>query len=176
MIARIYSRLILFLFLMFQINAFSQSGDGTSGKYYNYAGKFKITFPGTPSVSDNSIETDMGTVVLYQFLYETETSAYMVGYTDYPADKMEGADVSQLLERAKKGFCESLGLTVSDEGTAYVGSHQGIWFNGTDNSQYYAVMRDFLVENRLYQIGILSTDLISNDMKEIFLYSFEIIE
>jgi hypothetical protein len=148
----------------------------SSGKYYSYSGKFKISFPKTPTESNSNIETDMGTVTLHQFMYESETSAYMVGYSEYPADKMEGRDKSVMLENAKSGFCSSLNITVTNSGSSNVGSYDGIWFDATDYSGYYAVMRDFLIGNRLYQIGILSTEPISERLKYHFLNSFEIVE
>ncbi len=143
-------------------------------KYSDYAGKFKIQFPGQPTTSSQDQKTDIGNVTLYQFMYETESSVYMVSYVDYPADKLN-PNKKELLTNAKNGFVNALNLTVSDEGFITYGQHQGIRFVASD-SEKSCVMRDYLVDNRLYQLGILQFGKISEQAENDFFDSFELVK
>jgi hypothetical protein len=146
----------------------------TSEKFYDYSGKFKIWFPATPTESSQVTETDLGEITLYNFIYETEVVTYMVSYCDYPAESIKDSDITGLLNNAKDGFIGALGLTVKEEGTVSIQSYQGIWFDASGDT-YYCVMRDYMVNNRLYQIGILKTEQIRETEKQKFLNSFELV-
>ncbi len=143
-------------------------------KYYDYAGKFKVQFPGKPATDSQVQETDIGNVTLYQFIYETQDYVYMVSYVDYPADKLN-PDKKELLKNAKDGFVNALNLTVSEEGFITYGKHQGIRFVAND-SEKYCIMRDYLVDNRLYQLGILQFGKISEQAENDFFDSFELVK
>ncbi|MFN8255101.1 MAG: hypothetical protein U0W24_05390 [Bacteroidales bacterium] len=163
-----FSMTLIVAFCLFAYNVQAQ-------KFYDYGGKFKIQFPGNPTPGTQNLETDMGPVVLYQFIYESQTAAYMVSYVDYPADKMKGQDYKALLDRAKNGFIGALNLTTVDSMYINYGRHQGLMFHG-EGAGMYCVMRDYLVDNRLYQLGILQVSAISIQEENEFFDSFELVK
>jgi hypothetical protein len=108
---------------------------------------------------------------MYQFMYQSGNAVYMVSYVDYPASKMVGQDVEALLKRAAGGFIKALSLTSRSESFINYGSYKGIMFLA-DNGENYTSMRDFLVNNRLYQIGIYQIGEISVKSENEFFDSF----
>lgn len=121
-------------------------------------GNFSIDFIGanpTPQVS--TVPTDVGDIEMVMFMYEKSvTEALMVVYSDYPSaliNESNGAD--GLLEGAKGGALGNLGIVEADtEEKVKLDGHPGLRFTG-NNGQYYVSYEIYLVNNRLYQIGIL---------------------
>lgn len=159
-------------------SAYSQkTKDGGSGyKFVSASGNFRITFPAQPTVSEPSkVPTAIGDIYMYSIMYESEDAAFMVAYSDYPKDKVAGADKSEMLQGAKNGFTNNLGITVDFEREITLSGHKGIYFKASGND-YFAVMKDFMVANRLYQVGILKAGAYPTE-KEIneFINTFELI-
>lgn len=146
-----------------------------NSKFYDYAGKFKILFPGTPTPGSQNLDTDMGPVTLYQFILETQSAAYMVSYVDYPADQMVNKDKNALLDRAKNGFNGALKIATTDSLFMTYAKHPGILFHA-QGSGMYCSMRDYLVDNRLYQLGILQMSAITEQAENDFFDSFELVK
>jgi len=165
----IYKTTIALALLFCTFAALSQNS-----KYYDYAGKFKIQFPGTPKTDSQNMTTDMGAVTLYQFMYETSNGVFMVSYVDYPADKLAQQDKKELLNKAKNGFVNALKLNISEERFMTYAKHPGVIFLADDGTQFSS-MRDYLVENRLYQLGIFQVGAISDEMQNDFFDSFELV-
>lgn len=119
--------------------------------------KFKINFPGEPSEKEQDVETAVGPITMYSLMYEGYNSAYMLAYSDYPSSFIKDGNKADLLDNAKGGFIGSLGIEVTYERKISIKGHPGIYFKA-EGSGYYCVMKDYLVNNRLYQIGILRAD------------------
>ncbi|MBN2756820.1 MAG: hypothetical protein JXR51_06540 [Bacteroidales bacterium] len=146
-------------------------------KYYSPEGDFKIMFPGEPTVKKSDVPTEVGTIKMYQYMYEqTPTKIYMVAFSDYPSKYMEASKSYEMLQNAKGGFINSLKITVKEENAVKIRNHPGIMFKASDDG-IYVVMRDYLVNNRLFQIGIMQQDYqISEKDIEDFIYSFELVK
>jgi hypothetical protein len=120
-------------------------------------GTFSIMFPGIPEFSSEAIETEVGMLDNYMYIYEHSYAlAYMVAYTDYPEQYLEGEDSQELLNNAMYGFIEEIGSEPEKTNNITLDKHPGLEFTASGNG-YWAHMRDYLVHNRLYQIGILSS-------------------
>lgn len=137
---------------------------------------FKIKFPGNPQLTKEPVETELGKIEMYTYMYEhSATKVYMVAYSDYPKAAIEAGDKDMMLDGAKSGFLKKLSLKIDEEKDIEIDGNQGLYFKA-QGSGFYAVMKDYLVENRLYQVGILSQGSYPSD-KEIdeFLNSFELL-
>lgn len=126
-------------------------------KYKSEKGNFSIDFPGTPTVSEDIVPTDVGNITMYSYMYEKSvTEAYMVALSDYPSEMVAMSDEGDLLDGGKNGALESLGISKLDEekDIELKGGHPGKYFKGT-NGTYYVVYKMYLVKNRLYQVAVL---------------------
>jgi hypothetical protein len=143
------------------------SGSTLSDPY----GRCQIYFPGEPTYTYQDIDTDMGKVRMYQFMFQTTDAVYMLAYVDYPADKMVGRDIDAMLTKAANGFIDALKLTSRSQSFINYGSYKGIMFLA-DNAENYTSMRDFIVNNRLYQLGIFKVGSISSQTENEYFDSF----
>jgi hypothetical protein len=169
----VYKTFIFMAFMAFSLSAFAQGNHYFSGNtLYDPYGKYQIYFPGEPQYAYPELETAVGKVIMYQFIFESVSGdAYMVSYVDYPASVIEAANKEELLKNAAGGFINHLGLTLRNEVKINYGNHHGLMFYA-DNGQIYTIMRDFLVNNRLFQIGILMYGEIPVEVENEFFDSF----
>jgi len=135
---------------------------------------YQIVFPDEPTENQQTVETAVGDIIMYSVMYEGTEAVYMLAYSDYPEQHIKNSNSTDLLNNAKGGFIGNLGLEVTFENEISIKGNPGIYFKGEGNS-YYAVMKDYLVKNRLYQIGILRVDKYANE-KEIdgFINTFKL--
>ena len=165
------------LLLTFSIALLSLSASAQGNHYYSSPtlhdpyGRFQMNFPGEPTYNYQDTPSEVGMLRMYNFMLETESAVYMVSYVDYPSSHIAGQDMEALLKRAAGGFINSLKLTSKSESIINYGNYKGILFYA-DNGEWYAVMRDFIVGNRLYQMGILSTGEIDVNTENEFFDSF----
>lgn len=176
--------LVLSAFFLTTVNYYSlkegKSESGVSivkdeGKFTSKKGKFKIQFPGEPVESKETVDTDAGKIDMVTYMYEQGTSkVFMVAYSDYPADMISSNDSKDLLKGAKEGFTGNLQLTIDFEEFFMIDGFQGLYFKAS-NSSYYTAVKQILVNNRLFQVGILSAEgeVSVNDIQD-FLETFEL--
>jgi hypothetical protein len=116
---------------------------------------FSISFPSEPTRQVQDIETEgAGTVQMISYIYEDTTAAWMIAYSEYPAEYIQE---NELLENAKNGFVESLEVEVVAEWDITRDNYNGIYFQAESPSTF-CIIKDYIVGNRLYQIGILKSD------------------
>jgi hypothetical protein len=138
-------------------------------------GGFQLTFPVEPTYNYQDLETAVGTLRMYFFSYETSSVAYMMSYIDYPADKVALADKNEMLKGALNGYINNLKLSLQSEIKINYGNYPGLMFYANDG-QKFSVIRDYLVDNRLYQLGILQLGQIPERLENEFFDSFVLIK
>jgi len=121
-------------------------------------GTFVSRFPGKPTVNLESIPYEQEDIYIFSIMYEgPDQEVYTVGYTDYPVELIEISDPQEILHGAKTVFLEAIKAEHSQEGEAELGTHKGL-FVKANSHLHYIVYQFFVVENRLYQIGIRKSD------------------
>lgn len=139
---------------------------------------FKINFPGEPTLSKEKIEIASIPVQFYNYEYTIgENKIYAVTYADYPVETIDGTKSKETLSSVKANYLKNVGITAADEEKEIkLGDYNGIYFKAKKDG-FYTVMQDYLVDNRLYQLGISNGDGYPT-AKEIedFFDSFELIE
>lgn len=144
-------------------------------KYFSADGKFKIMFPGEPIRTEEKVPTDVGEITMVMFMFErNQAEAFMVAYSDYPAEMIQGLDPYQLLDGSKNGLLSNIGATEQNLKKFIIKSFPAISFEGkgtTFCTSYLLVLRN----NRLYQVGILKSGSFPSkkDVKS-FVGSFEL--
>jgi len=109
------------------------------------------------------------------FMFEkNQAEAFMVAYSDYPAEMIQGLDPYQLLDGSKNGLLSNIGATEQNLKKFLIKSFPAISFEGkgtTFCTSYLLVLRN----NRLYQVGILkSRSLPAKKNVKSFVGSFEL--
>jgi hypothetical protein len=119
------------------------------------AGKFSIIFPGQPVESSSKVETEVGTVKLHMFMHEaSDTKAFMVAYCDYAKKHIAGTEPFTLLDGAKDGVVGQFKATITSENKSNFQGFPSIDFVA-EGDEYNTSYKLLLVNNRLYQVGIL---------------------
>lgn len=151
------------------------AGDTTiKGKFISQEGRFTISFPSKPVRSKEAVETAVGDIDIVMYMLEaSRTKAYLVGYSDYPAEMIEGSDTKALLAGAQGGVVENLGAKVTSEKYSKFGKYDALDFSA-QSSTYYLKYKLVIAKNRLYQIGILQEGAISKSDEKSFIGSFKI--
>ena len=107
-------------------------------------------------------------------MVEEPTFAYMVAYSTYPSGHITTTNTSTMLENAMGGFMNNLQMTLVDKENISLQDYQGVIFKAS-SSIYYAVVADYLVQNTLFQIGIMRSDRYPTQSEiDKFIYSFEL--
>jgi hypothetical protein len=145
--------------------------------YESEDGRFKVNFlGGTPDVSTQAIPTELGEIEITMFLYEKSiTEAYIIGYNDYPSAIVEAGSAEDMLAGGKEGVVNSMGVTQFDlEEEVSLDGNSGLHFKGVAGSLHIEYQM-YLVENRLYQIGIVRDgSYATQDRVDTFLGTFEL--
>lgn len=138
-------------------------------------GAFSIRFPAKPEFSVEPTETEIGVLSNNMYIYEHGIElSYMIAFSDYPQEYIGQYEPEGMLKGAMEGFVEATGMTVEKQEKIDIKGHEGIDFMASGGG-YWGHMRDYLVENRLYQVGILSTSGPVNEVDtEAFLNSFKL--
>jgi predicted RNase H-like HicB family nuclease len=127
--------------------------------YTSEDGSFSVFFPQTPQIEEESVETEVGTIVLKTYIYEESLDkAYMVAYSDYPDLLMTFASPEELLQGGKHGALASLGIDnlIVEENIEKNGV-RGLYFRGDDGDTYHVEYEIYLKGNRLYQVALIET-------------------
>lgn len=142
-------------------------------------GQFTIATPAPFEETQQSVETPVGPVEIYTYTAETEQSAYVVAFSDYPQPMVEQSEPEMLLNSSRDGAINNLGGTlVSEEAISiegYPGRSLVISADTANNEATIINSRLYLVNNRLYQILVVSPE--NQEGKKVvqtFLESFEL--
>ena len=155
----------------------SMNQSSLTDKYMSKDGSFKISFPGTPTVSSENVPTEAGNIEMKLFTYKkSATEAYMVVYSDYPSEMVKASDPETLLNGAKEGALSNQSVTLESEKKITLDGNPGYYFTAKKDS-YYMCYKIFLKENRLFQILMLRDgNYPSQENIDAFIGSFELIK
>ena len=142
-------------------------------KYKSGKGKYEVTFPGKPEISKEKISTAVGKVKLYTAMYVDGSYVYMVAYSAYPKKKIQNSNPEDMLDGAIEGYTGKLNMTITEKKSITIDSYPGVMIIAS-SSKYHTVMRDYMVDNRLFQVGILSENEIPESRYTEFYDSFKL--
>ena len=123
---------------------------------------------------------NVGSIDIYNFTGQRGSTAYYVSYADYPAEIIEQSDPIKILEGSRDGASQSVSGKVTSDKPISLDRHPGreITVEGKDeNGQSVTIKsRIFLVDNRLYQIMVISPQRnFDNNAADTFLQSFKLL-
>lgn len=147
--------------------------------YSSRTGKFSIKMPTKPEELSQEKKTDVGTIKINMAVAEKNSSAYMVGYNDYP-DKFADSEIQVRLTKGMEGFVTgSIKGEVKSSKKSMLGETPCIDFEGVGKIQAIdasAKGRICIADNiRLYQVvAVGPSDKFSNSDVDRFVASFKI--
>lgn len=153
----------------------------SSDKFMHEDGKFRINFPGNPTIEPTSVPTDYGNIEMMQFTYEKSiTEIYMVAYSDYPSAIVAEGNPEDMINNAKNGFLGEMGMTLEEEKKIEIDGNPGLYFRAyviSAQGNYYTIVADYLVNNRLYQVAMIRDGSYpSRESEQSFINSFELVK
>lgn len=135
------------------------SAQVTTESFVSEAGQFTIETPAPFEETQQSVETPVGPVEIRTFTAETEETAYVVAYSDYPPEMVNQTAPEELLDSSRDGAVNNLGGTlVSEEVIDLQGNPGRSLVINTEGQNQAATInsRIYLVDNRLYQILVVT--------------------
>jgi hypothetical protein len=139
-------------------------------------GNFKINFPAAASKSE--VKTPLGFSV-YSHIAESHDAAFMVMYNDYPSGLLGLAQPAAMLKAGQDQAIRQQDGTLNSEKAISLGIYPGREFRFTavkEGVTLKAVWRLYMVNNRLYQVAIVSPQsLPAQDQVDAFFNSFALL-
>src|ERR1044071_8793017 len=159
---------ILFATLMLPLLSFTQHWSTFTYEEHGYSMKF----PGKPEVSTESINTEIGQLIINFFTYDPDTAkepniVYMALVTVYPESKISSDKtdiVPQIFRNAIDGGVSNVkGTLVSEENITLKG-YPGRKFKMTYSEGANVITaKAYLVKNRMYMMQTITTRANEND-------------
>lgn len=147
----------------------------TFTEFVSEEGGFSVSMPGTPTEETNTSSSAAGDIDMHMFSLRSGGNAYLVGYSDYPPDLLEGIEPDDLLDFARDGAVS--GGTLVSEAPITLNGHPGRDLTVETSEEGMKIyIRMYLVGNRLYQVIVSTRDGdLTEDMSD-FLDSFKLRE
>ncbi len=147
--------LLLSLFLVAACN----TAPPTLEEFASEDGSFTVQTPITLDKDSQSVDTAVGPIEIHTFTAEDRNAAYVVAYSDYPAEMVAQTDPETLLSGSRDGAVQNVGGTLVSEDTIDLNGNPGrdlVIDAKTDTGEEATVnARLYLFENRLYQILVV---------------------
>jgi hypothetical protein len=127
-------------------------------EFTSQEGGFSVLLPGQPKVERQTTETAVGPLAFTMHTVELSfgSIAYIASYNDYPPSLIADGDKNAILDGVVEGALGSkANLKKSDP--ISIDGHPGREFTGTVKDGYEYTSRAYLVNQRLYQLNIVST-------------------
>lgn len=146
-------------------------------------GMFKAVFPSKPRYLTKEVTTDAGKLKTHTFAATLDKGnvAFIVMYSDFPADHVKETGKVEILKNAQNGALAAVrDAKAAKQSAIMIGGHPGreIEVAGKDknDNSVELVWRLYLVNNRLYQVGVASVKqpLVQENRKKFF-DSFELL-
>ncbi len=122
-------------------------------------GGFAVAAPRALEEDVASVETAVGPIDIHTFTTTQGETAYIVAYSDYPADLITQSDPQQVLNGSRDGAVQNVGGTLVSEESIDLDGNPGkalVIDTTTDTGDAATVnARLYLVDNRLYQILVV---------------------
>lgn len=172
---RFSSALVLIVLLLTACGSKSEPTE-----FINEEGNFSVMSPFSLEESSQTVDTAAGPIEIHFFMADDGNSAFMVGYSDYPAEIVDINDPNDMLDGAAEGATANINGTLVSQNNITLDGYPGreLALEGTfDNFNASAKARIYLVGNRLYQVLVISSEgnITTEDM-DAFLQSFKLLE
>jgi hypothetical protein len=155
------------------------SGGGGQGAWKSFTSKeggFSVLMPGTPKAMRQSLNTQAGPIAMNMFVLDMGTTAYVVMFSDYPAEGVKKAGSAKVLKGARDGAVNNArGAKLLAEKQISLNGHPGVELKLEQGEQGILLARLYMVRNRLYQaICVMPKNRAVSGEMERFVGSFKL--
>lgn len=155
-----------------------QGNQAAYEEFSSETGNFSISTPEALEETQQSVQTPVGPIDIHTFTAESENSAYVVAYSDYPSEIVDQTNPDELLNSSRDGAITNLGGTLVSEEEIDLEGNPGrsLVIDTAAGTEEAATInsRIYLVDNRLYQILVVVPEGEGVVDSETFLESFEL--
>jgi hypothetical protein len=141
-------------------------------------GRFRILMPGTPMQDKTPVNTRAGSIPVNVFAVVRPEAFYLVAYSDFPkAITLDSPEVKELLPQVDPNVAKRDGVRIVSQSNLRLRNYPGREIKMQDREGVVFRWRAFIVNKRLYQIGVI-TDKESSLTKSIegFFKSFQFLD
>ena len=126
-------------------------------EYSSDEGKFKVDFPGNPSLKTQKVNTAVGEIQVNMVLLEVRGVAYMASFNDYPSEFIKNSNEKDLLDGARDGAVANVQGKLLSEQIIELNNAPGreIRVESADGKNTI-VARIYLAGSRLYQVLVVT--------------------
>lgn len=145
--------------------------------YLAKSSAFKIDFSGEPKVVNEVVETESGDIPVAYYVDEADGGVtYMVTYSAYPDEVFKSLNKEGILEGAIQGGLNAWGIeTPKESNEISLNGYKGLYYRA-DNAKNFVVGSLYLVQNKLYQIVVVSEGAyVSDELANGFISSFQLL-
>ena len=142
--------------LLLMLTLLAACGGGSWKEFNSAEGAFSILMPKNPSLETQMVNTPIGPIEIQFFSAELADTAYVVGYSDYPAAFVAQSNPVIMLDGARDGAVANVQGKLVSETVIFIGGYPGRELRiETLDGKFAAMSRIFLVNNRLYQVMVV---------------------
>lgn len=148
-------------------------------EFTSETGRFSVTSPYTFTENTQSIDTQAGAIDLHMFSANQPTQTLIISYSDYPADLVSKSNPDKILDGSRTGMIQNSKGQLLSETRITLSGHPGreLTLSSTAENGQELLLRGriYLVENRLYQILVVTLKSAQNPQAiDQFLQSFKL--
>lgn len=146
--------------------------------FVNADARFRARFPGKPRISSELVESESGKIEHHTFSYDYSiTKAYWISFSEYPTGMVESKEPLEMLRGAMNSLASELGENTQLKDVEVKSCDYPCLFFKVRSGNFHGAYQLFMVENRLYQVGVVRDGKFPQlSDAEQFISSFEIIE
>lgn len=121
-------------------------------------GGFRVLMPGTPIPGKDNVNTQSGSIPINFFVaVRPEEAFYVVAYADFPRTvSLNSREVQELLPKIDPTAAQREGVRVVNQRNIRLGNYPGRELKLQDREGFTLRWRAYLVNKRLYQIGVVT--------------------
>lgn len=141
-------------------------------------GRFMVDMPAPQSRSQNETDSGLGKTTLHLLTHEADAStAYILGYNDYPAGSVAKLDLAVTYHNVMEGVLNSMQVEAISSGEHQLGDTKGWEYTFKAKDGHLAGhVRSYFVGDRLYQVMYLGALNSENGEKSLhYLDSFRLL-
>lgn len=111
--------------------------------------------PGTPAKVTHRMDTPAGPIDIQVFTLDQNRFTYIISYSDYPEQILQGKNQDNILDGARDGAVAHVQGKLWGEHRTALGQYPGRELTiEVPDGQHLVLMRMYLVKKRLYQVGV----------------------
>lgn len=138
-------------------------------------GRFSARFPAKPTEQKRTANTPAGLITAYLYVAPTPDMLFLVGYVDYPEATVKELGAEAILAEDRDTFVKTTQGKLTSDRKITLDGNPGREFKVEAGDKTQFLIREYLVQNRVYQVLSRAADLSRPEIKK-FQDSFKVLK